>query len=115
MSVGVADRLGRIELRGDPSSLGVPRAVRDKLAALMTGCVQRDLERFFIDLLGGEATCSEGFVMCFLKVPLACLGSMAAAVQPNSLGNSQKSKQNLWNKCTPPRYQIICTKAKMFT
>ena len=83
MSVGVADRLGRIELRGDPSSLGVPRAVRDKLAALMTGCVQRDLERFFIDLLGGEATCSEGFVMCFLKVPLACLGSRAAAVQPS--------------------------------
>ena len=91
MSVGVADRLGRIELRGDPSSLGVPRAVRDKLGALMTGCVQRDLERFFIDLLGGEATCSEGFVMCFLKVPLACLGSRAAAVQPSSLGNSQKN------------------------
>ena len=44
-------------------------------------------------VLGGAATCSEGFVIYFLKVPLACLGSlgsMAAAVQPNSLGNSQK-------------------------
>ena len=29
--------------------------------------------------------------MCFLKVPLACLGSMAAAVQPNGLGNSLKT------------------------
>ena len=29
-------------------------------------------------LLGGAATCSEGFVICFLKVHLACLGSMAA-------------------------------------
>ena len=42
-------------------------------------------------ILGGAATCSEGFVVCFLKVPLACLGSMAAAVQPNSPGNSQKT------------------------
>ena len=49
-------------------------------------------------LLGGAATCSEGFVLRFLKVPLACLGSMAAAVQTNSLGNSRKkSKQNLGN------------------
>ena len=43
-----------------------------------------------LDVLGGAATCSEGFVICFIKVPLACLGSMAIAVQPNSLGNSQK-------------------------
>ena len=35
------------------------------------------------------ATCRKGFVMCFLKVPLACLGSMTAAVQPYSLWNSQ--------------------------
>jgi len=41
-------------------------------------------------VLVGAATCSVGFVICFLKVPLACLGSMAAAVLPNSLGNSQK-------------------------
>ena len=32
------------------------------------------------NILGEVATCSEGFVICFLKVPLACLGSMAAAV-----------------------------------
>ena len=31
------------------------------------------------------ATCYKGFVKCFLNVPLACLGSMAAAVQPNGL------------------------------
>ena len=41
-SVGVAGRLGRIELRGDPPSpLGVPRAVRDKLNALMTRCMAK--------------------------------------------------------------------------
>ena len=33
----------------------------------------------------------EGFVANFLKVPLACWGSSVAAVQPNSLGNSQKT------------------------
>ena len=33
----------------------------------------------------GAATRKKGFVICFLKVPLACLGSMAAAVQPDSL------------------------------
>ena len=42
-------------------------------------------------LLGGAATGSEGFVTYFLKVPLACLGSMAAAVQPSGMGNSQKT------------------------
>ena len=40
---------------------------------------------------GGAATCSEGFVVSFLKVPLACWGSSVAAVQPNNLGNSQKT------------------------
>ena len=37
----------------------------------------------------GAATCEKGFVICFHKVPLICLGSMAAAVQPNGLWNSQ--------------------------
>ena len=41
-------------------------------------------------ILGGAATCSEGFVICFLKVPLSCLGSMAAAVLPYGLENFQK-------------------------
>ena len=40
--------------------------------------------------MGGAAACSEGFVACFLKVPLACLGSMAAALQPNSLGTLRR-------------------------
>ena len=43
----------------------------------------------------GAGTCSEGFVICFLKVPLACLGSMAAAVQPNGI------LQNLFHNLTP--------------
>ena len=46
---------------------------------------------FYTTLLGGgAATCSDGVVICFLKVLLACLGSMAAAVQPNSLGTLRK-------------------------
>ena len=39
-------------------------------------------------LQSGAAGWVKGFVTCFLEVPLACLGSMAAAVQPNGLGNS---------------------------
>ena len=35
--------------------------------------------------------CVTGFVNFFLKVPLACLGSTAAARQPNSLWNSPKT------------------------
>ena len=41
-------------------------------------------------ILGGAAICFEGFLTCFLKVPLACLGSMVAAVQLNSLGTLGK-------------------------
>ena len=41
-------------------------------------------------LLGGAATCFEGFVIHFLRVPPACMGCMAATVKPNGLGNSQK-------------------------
>ena len=42
----------------------------------------------------GAATCFEDFVICFLKDPLACFGSIAAsvqAVQPNGLGSYQKT------------------------
>ena len=39
------------------------------------------------------------FVICFPKVPLSCLGSMAAAVQPNGLWSSPRTfYKNLWNK-----------------
>jgi len=55
---------------------------------------------FIFPLPRGAATCSQGFVVIFLKVPLACWGSNVAAVQPNSLGNSQKTfykiSQNKW-------------------
>ena len=40
---------------------------------------QRGLE-IQMSALGGMATGSEGFVTCFLKVPLACLGSEAGEV-----------------------------------
>ena len=40
---------------------------------------------------------------CFLKVPLACLGSMAAAVQPNGLGNSQKTFYKTFGTSCRPR------------
>ena len=53
-----------------------------------SGRRSRPVTQFYI--LGGAATCSEGFVICFLKVPIACLGSMAAAVQPNSLKTLRK-------------------------
>ena len=39
----------------------------------------------------GASGCEKGFVKCFLKVSLACLGSTAAAVQSNGLRNSQKT------------------------
>ena len=58
-------------------------------------------------ILDGAATCFEGFVKSFIKVPLACLGSMhgscSISLQPGEL--SEKSEQNLWNKWPPhPEY-----------
>ena len=53
-------------------------------------------------LLGGASTCSGGFVNCFLRVPFACLGSMAAVVQPNNLGNSQKTVYKTFGKSGRP-------------
>ena len=46
----------------------------------------------------GAAGCEKGFVTCFLTVPLACLGCMAAAVQPNCLWTSQKT---FYTTCCP--------------
>ena len=57
----------------------------------------------------GAATCSEGFIICFLKVPLACLGSMAAAVLPNSLWNSQKKVYKTFGTSgRPTQYLMGC-------
>ena len=62
-----------------------------------------------VQVLGGAATCLEGFVICFLRVPLACLGSMAAAVKqahgPGEL--SENSLQNLRNKWPPHPVEAI--------
>ena len=60
------------------------------------------------DLLGGAATCSEGFVICFPKVSLSCLGSMAAAVQPNGLGNSQKRVNKTLGRSGRPTGYSVC-------
>ena len=44
----------------------------------------------------------KGFVTCFLEIPLAFLGSMAAAVQPICLWNSQKTcYKTLSTTCRP--------------
>ena len=53
-------------------------------------------------LLGGAATCSEGLVICFPRVPLACLGCMAAALQPKSLGNSQETVYKTFGTSSRP-------------
>ena len=46
------------------------------------------------------ATCYKGFVICFLKVPLACFGNWSTAQQPVEL--SEHILQNLRNRL-PPR------------
>ena len=72
----------------------------------------------------GAAGCGKGIVMCFLKVPLACFGSMAAAVQPNDWGTliqhvtnpseqlmapdctAINSEDRAYTSCPPPRPPI---------
>ena len=87
----IPDRRGRIALR--PARLprlrhGAPRVPREERARY-EGTIFLDC--LAIHVLPGATTCRKCFVICFLKVPLACLGSIAATVQPNSLGNSQKT------------------------
>ena len=59
----------------------------------------------------GAATCSEGFLICFLKLSLAGLGSMADAVQPNSLGTLRKhvTKPSEQVAASPSRLWGICS------
>ena len=60
-----------------------------------------------IHLQSVAATYSEGFVICFLKVPLAGLSRMTAAVQPNTLGNSQKTfNKTFGTSCRPTLYGV---------
>ena len=67
-----------------------------------------DGEDIFQSVPSGAATCENGFVKCFLEVALACLGSMAAAVQPNSLRNSQITVyKNLFHNPTPQTVYIV--------
>ena len=39
----------------------------------------------------GPSGCEKGFVKCFQNVPLSCLSSTTAAVDPNGLRNSQRT------------------------
>ena len=55
----------------------------------------------------GVATCSEGCVIYFLKIIIfACRGSMATAVQPNSLGNTRKTFYKTFRTSCRPRLYI---------
>ena len=49
---------------------------------------------------------SKRCVTCFLEVSLACLGSVAAAVQPNFLWNSQKTCCKTFSKTCRPKLYI---------
>ena len=51
----------------------------------------------------GAGGCVKGFVKCFLEVPLAWLGSMAAAVQPSCLRNSHKTCYKTFSTTCRPR------------
>ena len=63
------------------------------LEVFQTGedCIAYDGEKMLRLIQSGAATCKKGVLLCFLKITLACLGCMAAAVQPKRLGNSQKT------------------------
>ena len=63
--------------------------------------VERNSNLEFVQ--SGAATCSEGFVICFLKVAPACLGSMAVAEQPKDLRNSQKTLYKTFGTSFRPR------------
>ena len=64
-----------------------------------------------IYFMSGAAGCVKGFSTCFLKVPLAGLGSMVAAVQPNCLWwNSQKSCYKTFSSTCRPRLYVFVGK-----
>ena len=50
-----------------------------------------DLDSIGLTLQSEASGCRQVFVKCFLKFPIACFGSTAAAVQPYGLWNSQKA------------------------
>ena len=61
-----------------------------------------------IPIQSGAAACLECFVMFFLKIFLACVGSMAASVQPNGLGNSQKTcHETFGTSCRTRLYNLL--------
>ena len=74
----------------------------------------RPVERLYspiMAILVGAATCFKGFVTCSLKIPLACLGSMAAAVKPKGLRNSQETVNKTFGTSGRSTQFIISNKA----
>ena len=55
----------------------------------------------------GAAGCEKSFVKCLLKAPLACLGSMAVAVQPNCLSNSKITFYKTFFTTSCPRLYTV--------
>ena len=62
-----------------------------------------DLIAIVSSVQSGAAGCVKGFLTCFLEVPLAGLGCMAAAVQPSCLWNSQKACYKTFSATCRPR------------
>ena len=101
---GLADRWSLPELRPPVrNNLGIPGNLSLRWARSIQG-------RLFDDNTVWAATWSEGFVKCFLKVQLACLGSMAAVVQTNGLCNSYKTLYKTFGtSCRPRLYLMHCS------
>ena len=74
---------------------------------IMPGCHRMDVLKA-ITVQSGAATCRKGFVICFLKVSLVCVGSIVAAVQPTACGTLRKHFTKLFlraatSQCTSKR------------
>ena len=59
------------------------------------------------NIKSGAATCSEGLVKYFLKVPIALMGTMAAAVKLRACGTLRKQLKNPAEQFAAPVYIVI--------
>ena len=71
---------------------------------LIAGKAMIQYSEYYIQ--SGAAGSEKGFDKCFLKVLLACLGSMAAAVQLNCLGNSRNTFYKTFGTSWRPRLYV---------
>ena len=87
-----------------------PTLERNRYLALfhLRGFIHPTIAKRYIQ--GAAAGCTQGFVKCFFQVPPACLGSTAAAVQPNGLWNSRKTFfKTLYTTCCRTLYETSLT------